>query len=1463
MLESQRIHLRLFLEGIEVPVISASVSASIGTAATATIQIPGHDSALYILPKTMVHVFFYDWESDHLSGSGTGPYVDGIGKTLETPNLTKSGNATYRTRIDQNYKMLFCGEVISVNFAKDGFGSQTITLACSDCSSVLDTAYLFQTQYHSSTAGLINQDAGFYGSNGNPFDDIISTPERVVADFIKQNKPKNPALRGDTKTIVGGMFAFFEVLLGVHGYSYGLDTFFTIQERRLRLMEQIISDTGEVASELFDAQVFENWVSNKIGGTPAVMSFREVSQMIMNYVFYQQVPNPVGVYRHGDREAPEYDASYSDRFSETYDKLGGKSSSKASANFMKLDAEFAKAALQVLDVVNQLSISFDPLTGVGSVNLTTEVEESDEEGEEDSGIVTISPNAFFSSTFRDYEKRAELSGITVEQARAKTSNGAHDQGLAVDISSGIKPGWSLPEELKHVRTRATYWSFLGVKNKDAAYWCDEGLHKRDGFKAMMYATKVADQSFVTAEDLENYLTLAFEDYCDILDGYDPAKFDALVQGTDGAVTDPTKLREAVDKADKTDYKFLDFWIANADKARFRESGVEIIKATIIVAKEIYLFYKLVGMAVETVNAEGKFDKTEWGGSWTKENDILNLMGLFGDGSVGWDPCHVQSGRYTIGKNIRDPKILNDGWETRNKDAENYTPSVQDIIEAEAEGKSPPSGEETTKLEAVYAKGASPGNFGREQLLTQIFRPDVWFCPPPMCNNIFPEEYSSLTFSRPMMREVTRLKLTSYHQLMEDVVVNKYYFAPQFSGVENLEQKGIGEVAKVVLYPHEIYTGIIPKIQKLNEASFYTKAGAQIQSDVGDLNEKVSYEEGQGDPAEDATASDELTSLLQSYGARVAHFHLLTARFASRSGSVMGRFMPRLVPGFPAAIYQKTFSNRASIRTALSMGLDKYTSASSTDIFNSTKPIHYQCMLQSVTHTISQQQANTSVSFTHARSHKTDSATDDLLSTMAKSGGFDVDSAAVGSDAESKTFETISIESANTYASNSPFFIVCKEFYKTLFDQNDSITIEMFKTSDKTFKYLVSARTYEVQVAHKEAFAGKTTIPTKLADIKSLAKAGAAPTMNDGRSFFVYKEPFRQGKAYYYTDNGRTFNLDQMAYEGVDLGNFYTVPEGQSEYAVSDDKTLFTIDILGSFEKILSWKTAVYVKVPVTNSDPLVNDNFKKWSGDGRLTLKYKTGSDEYDWRNITIEPSKLLSREGASIVTGNLTSSVGGEGVVYYEYMNDTSDGGWEGYCYVKLKPKFQTLKLFYGEINVESDTATVTGEKEPWEVSIRPGWFSKAAYSNTTIGGTYQRMFGCTSVISKYNLSPISGYSTVSTEQAMDRIIADYSSQTDPIRWIHKNCSRGDANLIQVLGKKAKGKEDEYASGGFHSAAVGSYSKLEALDIIGKDLQSLLDPNLKKVQINAGDQKLDPRQSRRNAILYYLSTILSRGIRS
>ena len=52
--------LRLFLEGQEVPVISATVSIGYNGPAVASVQILPIDEGLTFKPRTMVHLFFLD-----------------------------------------------------------------------------------------------------------------------------------------------------------------------------------------------------------------------------------------------------------------------------------------------------------------------------------------------------------------------------------------------------------------------------------------------------------------------------------------------------------------------------------------------------------------------------------------------------------------------------------------------------------------------------------------------------------------------------------------------------------------------------------------------------------------------------------------------------------------------------------------------------------------------------------------------------------------------------------------------------------------------------------------------------------------------------------------------------------------------------------------------------------------------------------------------------------------------------------------------------------------------------------------------------------------------------------------------------------------------------------------------------------------------------------------------------------
>ena len=58
MAEGRVLHLRCFLEGIEVPIVSCSVSAAIGGPASAHVELLDSEKGFELLPRTIIHVFY-------------------------------------------------------------------------------------------------------------------------------------------------------------------------------------------------------------------------------------------------------------------------------------------------------------------------------------------------------------------------------------------------------------------------------------------------------------------------------------------------------------------------------------------------------------------------------------------------------------------------------------------------------------------------------------------------------------------------------------------------------------------------------------------------------------------------------------------------------------------------------------------------------------------------------------------------------------------------------------------------------------------------------------------------------------------------------------------------------------------------------------------------------------------------------------------------------------------------------------------------------------------------------------------------------------------------------------------------------------------------------------------------------------------------------------------------------------
>lgn len=772
----QLLHLRLFIEGIEVPVIGAMVSASEGAPAAAQIELVPTDSAMRLKPRTRVELFFLDYDESYIAADGD-----------ERSELQASVESS-KGIPDAAYKLLYSGELFTIMYTKSGPGSRSVILQCLDMSNLWDTSYLYMLRYadtqgESAIAGNTSLFMGLMES-ASQFDDILNKPEIVLRQISQRQKAISPSLQ-HASGLIGGLYGCLELLGGVEGRHLGISAWHTIQEMRNRLMDQVASDSGATSTKLFDNATFENWLTGAIGAQGAVISFRQLIELINSYIYYSVFPNPVGVYKPGTRALVEWPE-------ELFSSSSGTEAGDE-AKLVNVDPEFADDVREILSTLR---------------------EEKGWDG-------TNKPRAVLTSGFRDLEDRNRIRRQQGKAPLSKSPRSAHDRGFAVDMSIPL----GKDEEGKDIT--------LGVMPPRVPASVEEASSTLQKAMAIL-----ADNPEITTPaelDASGFLT--------------PKEFEAL--------------------------------------------------------NLVATFFQDVREAVKGYNIS-------YGGNWLGEERRNPVWFLW---KLGWDPVHLQKGTW------RDEVAPSNAFSV----GANREPEVQAFYES------------------IPA---------RDRLYTQFFRPDIWFAPPPACNVIFPEEVQSFTYTRQMMRETTRLQLTTFNALYESVLLNQVYFAPSFEQVESLAAGGIGSADKAIVYPHEKFSGIIPKLERISEVAFYSRMSEEHQIPAEEVTDELKKE-----------VEEEALSQIERWAARTAAFNFLSHRYAARTAVCTTRFAPRLVCGFPAVVIDKPADPTSQPR-------DRVT--------NPLSPTHYLGIIKTLSHSVTQAGGQTSVSMTHARSHKTGDETDDLF-----------------------------------------------------------------------------------------------------------------------------------------------------------------------------------------------------------------------------------------------------------------------------------------------------------------------------------------------------------------------------------------------------------------------------------------------------------------------------------------------------
>jgi hypothetical protein len=257
-MKAKRERIRCYIEGVEIPVIGASVQIGVDAPAVATVEVVPTDEVLRLLPRSLVVITFWD--------------------------------DRYHEAVEARERVLYSGETVGVSFSSQ-VTSRSAVIRVVDESANWDTCYHFLYDI------MGNSGAAFLGGSTQVFDRYFrghnAVTKSLVADGLRRG-PRTPGLDGEG--LLGGILRLLEGVGGVRGKSVGTNDFFTYNELRLKILQRIGSDSGKTAFNLFSHTLFEKWISNTISGLGQLVTIRDLLNNLNRYILYNIVPNPAPLY---------------------------------------------------------------------------------------------------------------------------------------------------------------------------------------------------------------------------------------------------------------------------------------------------------------------------------------------------------------------------------------------------------------------------------------------------------------------------------------------------------------------------------------------------------------------------------------------------------------------------------------------------------------------------------------------------------------------------------------------------------------------------------------------------------------------------------------------------------------------------------------------------------------------------------------------------------------------------------------------------------------------------------------------------------------------------------------------------------------------------------------------------------------------------------------------------------------
>lgn len=286
---AERLKVRAFLEGVEVPVIAVQTQTAPNSPTVASIQVPPLAEGMEILPRSIVHVFFDD--------ASFIPDITHMHQVRQRPG--GDGYELERDMVSAGYRVMFIGEVVGFAWHKQSY-QRTLVLQCMDLSCYWDTAY----QWVNTDLFGPGYKAMFSGGGTDLFTNFLASPGEVVSATVQAGIRNGTWQYPKLKGLMGGIVHLLERVGGAYfaegGKKYrGSNLFFSLAELRLHITQMIGAYDKDPTAQRLLGGSWDGLFGRSIGNLGDHVSIRSVINALMPIVFHETYAQPSPYYTPG------------------------------------------------------------------------------------------------------------------------------------------------------------------------------------------------------------------------------------------------------------------------------------------------------------------------------------------------------------------------------------------------------------------------------------------------------------------------------------------------------------------------------------------------------------------------------------------------------------------------------------------------------------------------------------------------------------------------------------------------------------------------------------------------------------------------------------------------------------------------------------------------------------------------------------------------------------------------------------------------------------------------------------------------------------------------------------------------------------------------------------------------------------------------------------------------------------